>query len=416
MTGRASIAHSIVGQRKVIQGVAEVIATPGRGRSDRPHVGDRAVGRPGPVGEPAALLLQVGEAQHRVDEVVVGAELEGVDAGAGERLAQLRLALLGGGGEALAEALVVGVDDDLLAGLGVLHRHQADVGQVHLERVEQAHRRHLVALRELAEGAFPARRADEVGDDEDRRAALDRALRRQQQLAQVGRAAGALGRARRHPLQQVEDVDAAAARRQHGVDVVAVEEGADAVAVAREQARQHGDELARDGALGEAVGAEVDARREVDQEPRRELAVLGELAHVRRLQPRRDVPVDVADVVVVLVLAQVGEVEAGAAHQRAVVALQHAVEAAQDRPLHALEERLGAVVIDQRCRLLSCGHGCSRAPAACREPGSCASPSGSRRRRRCLRRALRRRGRAGAAARRRPARSCPRAGHSFARA
>ena len=143
-------------------------------------------------------------------------------------------------------------------------------------------------------------------------------------------------------------MDAAAARRQHGVDVVAVEQGADAVAVAREQARQHGDELARDGALGEAVGAEVDARREVDQEPRRELAVLGELAHVRRLQPRGDVPVDVADVVVVLVLAQVGEVEAGAAHQRAVVALQHAVEAAQDRPLHALEERLGAVVIDQR--------------------------------------------------------------------
>ena len=72
----------------------------------------------------------------------------------------------------------------------------------------------------------------------------------------------------------------------------------------------------------------------------------------------------------VLVLAQVGEVEAGAAHQRAVVALQHAVEAAQDRPLHALEERLRAVVIDQRCRLLSCGHDCSRAPGACREPGS----------------------------------------------
>ena len=68
----------------------------------------------------------------------------------------VRLALLGGGGEALAEALVVGVDDDLLAGLGVLHRHQADVGQVHLERVEQAHRRHLVALRQLAEGASPS--------------------------------------------------------------------------------------------------------------------------------------------------------------------------------------------------------------------------------------------------------------------
>ena len=94
-------------------------------------------------------------------------------------------------------------------------------------------------------------------------------------------------------------------------------------------------------ALGEAVGAEVDAAEQVDQEPGRELAVLGELAHVGRLQPRGDVPVDVADVVVMLVLAQVGEVEAGAAHQRAVVALQQAVEAAQHGPLEALEQRLG---------------------------------------------------------------------------
>ena len=53
--------------------------------------------------------------------------------------------------EALAKTPVVGVDHDLLAGLGVAHRHQADVGQVHLERVEQAHRGHFVALGEVAE-------------------------------------------------------------------------------------------------------------------------------------------------------------------------------------------------------------------------------------------------------------------------
>ena len=53
----------------------------------RPDVGDRAAAA-APVGEPAALLLEVGEAQHRIDEVVVGAELQGVDAGARERFAQ----------------------------------------------------------------------------------------------------------------------------------------------------------------------------------------------------------------------------------------------------------------------------------------------------------------------------------------
>ena len=60
------------------------------------------------------------------------------------------------------------------------------------------------------------------------------------------------------------------------------------------------------------------------------------------LQARRDVPVDVAHVVVVLVFAQVGQVQAGAAHQRAVVALQQAVEPADHRPFEPPQHTLGA--------------------------------------------------------------------------
>ena len=73
-------------------------------------------------GELAAPLAQVGEAHDRVDEVVVGRELERVDAGVAERRAQLLLALLRRRREALAEAAVVRVDEELLAGLGVLDR------------------------------------------------------------------------------------------------------------------------------------------------------------------------------------------------------------------------------------------------------------------------------------------------------
>ena len=62
---------------------------------------------------------------------------------------------------------------------------------------------------------------------------------------------------------------------------------------------------------------------------------------MRRLQARGDVPVDVADVVVVLVFAQVRQVEPGAAHQRAVVALQQAVEPADDRPFEPAQRALG---------------------------------------------------------------------------
>ena len=74
------------------------------------------------------------------------------------------------------------------------------------------------------------------------------------------------------------------------------------------------------------------------------LARLGELAHVGRVEPRGHVPVDVADVVVVLVLAQVGQVEAGAAEQRAVIALQQAVQATDHRPLEPAQDGFGRLL------------------------------------------------------------------------
>ncbi len=68
-----------------------------------------------------------------------------------------------------------------------------------------------------------------------------------------------------------------------------------------------------------------------------------ELAHVGRLQPRGDVPVDVTHVVVQLVLAEIGEIEAEGAEQRAVVALQQAVEAAYHRPLEPAQDGVGVL-------------------------------------------------------------------------
>ena len=124
------------------------------------------------------------------------------------------------------------------------------------------------------------------------------------------------------------------------LDLAAVEDRADAVAVAGQEARQGRHEVDQDAPLEPlgSVGAEVDRRAEVEQEPRGDLAVLDVLADVRRVHPRGDVPVDVADVVAVLVFAQVGEVEAVAAEQGAVVALQQAVEPADDLPVEALED------------------------------------------------------------------------------
>ena len=73
-------------------------------------------------GELAAPLAQVGEAEDRIDEIAVGRELERIDARFAERRAQRRFPALGRLREARAETAVVGVDEQLLARLGVLDR------------------------------------------------------------------------------------------------------------------------------------------------------------------------------------------------------------------------------------------------------------------------------------------------------
>src|SRR5438105_11690682 len=109
---------------------------------------------------------------------------------------------------------------------------------------------------------------------------------------------------------------AAAARRYHAVEALAVEHRADAIAVARQKPRYHGDELDRQRLLLHLLGAEVHRGTQIEQKPRGHLAIFVILAYVRRRQTRRDVPVDVADIIVILILAQVGEIESETAKQR----------------------------------------------------------------------------------------------------
>ncbi len=239
-----------------------------------------------------------------------------------------------------AEAAVVGVDEQLLAGLGVLDDDHAEIGQVHLQRIVEAHGDDVVPLREMGQRLRPAGRADEIGDDEHQRSPRRDAIGRLQQLAEVGLRRLRARRPRQHPVQQVQHLPTAAARRNHRVDGIAVEEGADAIAVARQDSREHRDELRRNRLLLQLLRAEIDRRGEVEQEPRRDFALLVVLAHVGRLEAGGDVPVDVADVVAVRVFAQVGEVEAVAAEQRPVIAVQHPVEPADHRPLEPPQDRI----------------------------------------------------------------------------
>jgi hypothetical protein len=119
---------------------------------------------------------------------------------------------------------------------------------------------------------------------------------------------------------------------------LAVQDGADPVAMPGEDAREQRDEIHGQRALAHFAGAEVHRARQVEQEPGGDLPVLVIFPHVGRVEARGHVPVDMANVVPVLVFPQVGEIQALAAKQRAVIALQQAVEAAQHRPLDAPQD------------------------------------------------------------------------------
>src|SRR5439155_17068860 len=109
-------------------------------------------------------------------------QLERVDAGAAERGAERAFPAIDDLREPLAETRVMRIDVQRLAGLRVGHDHEPDVRQLALARIGEADRERLVSPREEAERLLPARHREEVGDDEDQRATLDRTERRLDEL------------------------------------------------------------------------------------------------------------------------------------------------------------------------------------------------------------------------------------------
>jgi hypothetical protein len=119
-----------------------------------------------------------------------------------------------------------------------------------------------------------------------------------------------------------------------------MEHRADAVAETREQTRQHRDQFRGQLAFAQSARTKIDGTGQVEQKPGGDFAVFLKLAHVGHLQPCRDVPVDIAHVIVRLVLAQVGQIEPEAAKQCPIISLQFAVEPAQHRPLEPAQQPL----------------------------------------------------------------------------
>src|SRR5207249_7797684 len=191
-----------------------------------------------------------------------------------------------------------------------------------------------MALRKMGQRLGPARRANKIGDDENEGSSLHDPKISLEKIAQVRRGrTGTLG-PRKHPVEDVDRVAPAAPRRNHRIYLVTIEQRSDAIAVTGQEPRQHGDEFGRHETLLD-MGAEIHRRAQVQQEPRRNFSIFIVHPDIGCQETRGDVPIDVTDIVVILVLAQIGQIQPETAKQSLIIAMKQPVQPANDGPLQS---------------------------------------------------------------------------------
>src|SRR5262245_52693206 len=84
--------------------------------------------------------------------------------------------------------------------------------------------------------------------------------------------------------------------------------------------------------------AEIHGRAEIQQKPRRNFTVFVIHPDMERLQTSSDVPVDITDIVVILVLAQVDKIQPETAKQSLVVAMKQSVQTTNHSPLQSPQD------------------------------------------------------------------------------
>ncbi len=139
---------------------------------------------------------------------------------------------------------------------------------------------------------------------------------------------------------QMKNLGAPAARLDHPLHTLIVKDRRYAIPAAREQAGQRRHKFREHPFLGAVGPAEAHRGRPVEQEPDGQLPIFHILADEGGVHARGHIPVYVPDVVARLVLAQIGKIQPGPIKERAVVALQQAIQSSDHLPLEAQQKRL----------------------------------------------------------------------------
>ena len=220
------------------------------------------------------------------------------------------------------EAPFRGVEERRRSGLGVLERDDTYVGKLELARIGECERDDVVLASEHSY-RFVDVHVDEVGDEEHNAPLLRHVGKEPRGRRQLGAVAARLGEEKL--ADDPEQVLAPAARGQPLLHAFRETQQPDAVVVLQRRKREERGDLGTELALALRDAAEPRRGRAVDRKEDVQLAVLAELLDVRRAHASGDVPVDAADVVTGLVLADLLELEAGAAEDAAVRAEQRFV-------------------------------------------------------------------------------------------
>jgi hypothetical protein len=267
-----------------------------------------------------------------------GGEVDHVDAGAVEEIIGLPAALGGLLLETPAEASRARVEQRPSSGLGVLQLHEADIGEGPLAGVLGAEGDDVVPAAEHGERAGDATalvvarasgRREEVAGDEDDRPLVEDRSQCLQGLAERGARARGLGAQKL--AEHAEEVPGPLARGQVEIDVVAEAHQAHAVVVAEGGVGEGGAGLGDEAVLGLRDRPEQARGGGVDEQDDGELALLDEPLDEGLAGSGGDVPVDVADIVARLVLADLGELDALAEEGGVVLAREQIVDAAPVR-------------------------------------------------------------------------------------
>src|SRR4051812_29927614 len=119
----------------------------------------------------------------------------------------------------------------------------------------------------------------------------------------------------KHLMKDVQHMTAARMCRDHRIDAFAIEKCADTISMATQHACKNCHKFDRYAAFFYVLGPEINRWTKIQQKPGAQVAFFVILTDIRRLHASSNVPVDVANIIVVLVLAEVGEIQAKSAKQ-----------------------------------------------------------------------------------------------------